>query len=90
METTTRTPVLLRLELLDRAEEALQRPVDHLDGVALGEADDDLVPLDAEVVYLLLRVRGMALLAAPTKPVAPRTLRTRCQLSSVIIILTRT
>jgi hypothetical protein len=35
-------------------------------------------------------VNGTALLADPTKPVTPRTLRTRCQLSSVMIILIRT
>ena len=35
-------------------------------------------------------VRGMALLASPTKPVTPRMLRIRCQVSSVRIILIRT
>ena len=35
-------------------------------------------------------VRGMALLAEPTKPVTPRTFRTRCQVSSVMTILIST
>ena len=49
--------VLVRLELLDGAEEALQRAVRDLDGVADLVAEDYLVPLHAKVVDLLVRQR---------------------------------
>ena len=78
--------VLLGLQLLHNAEEACERPVNDLDLIADGVADDDLPALHAEIVDLLLR-EGDGLAVGPDEP---RTLWTRCQLSSVRIILTST
>ena len=89
METTTRTRSFSGSSSSTVPMKPLERAVSDLDGVAELIADHHFVVLDAEVIDFLF-CQGNRLPVGADEAAAPRTLCTRCQLSSVSTIFTST